>query len=197
VLVAATIIAAYSFSHRRSAVPTVRSVILPPPNVTLLTLGDEAGAPVISRDGSNLVFVGTSEGRQMLFLRSLTALQQSRCPERKVPSFLSGLRMGSPTLWRPDGKELYFVTEAGNLMAASVRESTGSIAVDGPRPLFRFPFLTGRVHTIFDVGPKDGQRFIGSAAPDTSHPASKCHHQLDCGAEEEMTCVTRSRPRAV
>jgi hypothetical protein len=76
--------------------------------------------------------------------------------------------MGSPTLWRPDGKELYFVTEAGNLMAASVRESTGSIAVDGPRPLFRFPFLTGRVHTIFDVGPKDGQRFIGSAAPDTS-----------------------------
>ena len=71
-------------------------------------------------------------------------------------------------LWRPDGKELYFVTEAGNLMAASVRQSAGSIAVDGLRPLFRSPFLTGRVHTIFDVGPNDGQRFIGSAAQDTS-----------------------------
>src|SRR5712691_50252 len=30
------------------------------------------------------------------------------------------------------------------------------------------PFLTGLVQTIFDVDPKDGQRFIGSAAPDTS-----------------------------
>jgi len=71
-------------------------------------------------------------------------------------------------LWRQDGKELYFVSEAGNLMAASIRESAGSITVAGVHQLFRSPFLTGRVHTIFDIGPKEGQRFIGSAAPDTS-----------------------------
>jgi hypothetical protein len=53
-------------------------------------------------------------------------------------------------------------------MAASIRESAGSITVAGVHQLFRSPFLTGRVHTIFDVGPKEGQRFIGSAAPDTS-----------------------------
>jgi hypothetical protein len=34
--------------------------------------------------------------------------------------------------------------------------------------LFRSPFLTGVVHDIYDVDPKDGQRFIGAAAPDTS-----------------------------
>jgi eukaryotic-like serine/threonine-protein kinase len=71
-------------------------------------------------------------------------------------------------LWRPDGKELYFVSAAGNLMAASIRESVGSVTVEGVHQLFRSPFLTGRVHTIFDVGPKDGQRFIGSAGPDPS-----------------------------
>jgi hypothetical protein len=33
---------------------------------------------------------------------------------------------------------------------------------------FRSPFLTGPVNTVFDVDPKDGQRFIGSTAPDSS-----------------------------
>ncbi len=71
-------------------------------------------------------------------------------------------------VWRADGRELYFATLQGNLMAASIQESAGSITVEGVRPLFRSPFLSGLVLTIFDVDPKDGQRFIGSAAPDTS-----------------------------
>ena len=71
-------------------------------------------------------------------------------------------------VWRADGRELYFVTLEGNLMAASIRESAGSITIEGVRRLCRSPFLTGRVHTIFDVDSKDGQRFIGSTAPDTS-----------------------------
>ena len=73
-----------------------------------------------------------------------------------------------PVAWRADGKELYFVTLDGNLMTASIQESAGSITVQGVRPLFRSPFLTALVLTIFDVDPNDGQRFIGSAAPDTS-----------------------------
>jgi hypothetical protein len=71
-------------------------------------------------------------------------------------------------LWRGDGKELYFVTLAGNLMVAPIEQSAGSITVGNVHPLFRSPFLTGLVHTIFDVDPKDGRRFIGSTAPDTS-----------------------------
>jgi hypothetical protein len=53
-------------------------------------------------------------------------------------------------------------------MAASIRESAGSITVEGVHRLSRSPFLAGLVHTIYDVDPKDGQRFIGSTAPDTS-----------------------------
>jgi len=73
-----------------------------------------------------------------------------------------------PALWRADGRELYFVTLEGSLMVASIRESAGSITVDGVHQLSRSPFLAGLVHTIYDVDPKDGQRFIGSTAPDTS-----------------------------
>jgi eukaryotic-like serine/threonine-protein kinase len=101
-LVAATVIATYSFSHRRSAVPTVRSVILPPPNVTLLTLGDEAGPPAISRDGSNLVFVGTSEGRQMLFLRPLNSATAKP---------VLGTEGGKFPFWSSDGKSIGFFSD--------------------------------------------------------------------------------------
>ena len=73
-----------------------------------------------------------------------------------------------PAVWRADGRELYFETLGGQLMAASIQESGGSVTVEGLRPLFRSGFLSGLVLTIFDVDPKDGQRFIGSAAPDTS-----------------------------
>jgi hypothetical protein len=55
----------------------------------------------------------------------------------------------------------------GNLMAASIQESGGSVAIQDVKPLFRSPFLASVQRTIFDVDPK-GQRFIGTAAPDTS-----------------------------
>jgi protease II len=71
-------------------------------------------------------------------------------------------------VWRADGKELYFVTLGGNVMVASIQESAGSITIEKVHALCRSPFMTGVVHTIFDVDPKDGQRFIGSSAPDTS-----------------------------
>ena len=70
-------------------------------------------------------------------------------------------------VWRADGKELYFATLDGNLMVASIHESAASVTIEKVQPLFRSPFLTGIVRTIFDVDPKDGQRFIGAAAPDT------------------------------
>ena len=98
-LAAATVIATYSFSHRGNSAPTVRSVILPPPNVTLLTLADEAGAPAISRDGSNLVFVGTSEGRQMLFLRPL---------DSAITKALPGTEGAKFPFWSSDGKSIGF-----------------------------------------------------------------------------------------
>lgn len=71
----------------------------------------------------------------------------------------------SAPVWREDGKELYY-TQPGNLMVASVQEFAGSIAIGDVRPLFWSPFLTSTVGIPFDV--KDGQRFIGSAAPDTT-----------------------------
>jgi len=73
-----------------------------------------------------------------------------------------------PGVWGADGKELYFVGLDGNLKVAAIRESGETLSVQGVHALFRSPFVSGRVHTFFDLASKDGQRFIGSAAPDTS-----------------------------
>ena len=101
-LLAMGVITAYILSHRESAVPVLRSVILPPPNVTVLTLGDQAGAPAISPDGRNLVFVGISEGKQMLFLRSSDSASAKPLP---------GTEVGKFPFWSSDGKSIGFFAE--------------------------------------------------------------------------------------
>jgi hypothetical protein len=40
--------------------------------------------------------------------------------------------------------------------------------VEGVHPLYRSPFFNTITRVTFDVDPKDGQCFIGSAAPDSS-----------------------------
>jgi eukaryotic-like serine/threonine-protein kinase len=80
----------------------VRSVIVLPPNVTLLTLGDQAGAPAISRDGSNLVFAGIAEGKQLLSLRPLDSAIAKPQP---------GTEGGKFPFWSPDGKSIGFFAD--------------------------------------------------------------------------------------
>jgi hypothetical protein len=53
-------------------------------------------------------------------------------------------------------------------MVASIQESAGSIIVGAVQPLFRSRFLTTSQYALFDVDAKEGQRFLGSAAPDSS-----------------------------
>jgi hypothetical protein len=101
-LAVATGLVTYISSKRLNGPPPLRSVILPPPQVTLLTLGDNAGAPAISLDGSKLVFVGMTDGKQMLFLRHLDAGTTEPLP---------GTTNGKFPFWSPDGKSLGFFAD--------------------------------------------------------------------------------------
>src|SRR5467141_4708001 len=62
VLTAAGLAANFLLPRRDTPGPVVRASLNFPPEVTLLTLGDQGGAPAVSHDGSNLVFAGVMEG---------------------------------------------------------------------------------------------------------------------------------------
>jgi serine/threonine protein kinase/WD40 repeat protein len=114
----------------------------------------------VSPDGKWVAYVSSEMGPNEVYITSF--------PDGHGKWQISSGGANPAPLWRGDGKELYFEAVDGNLMAASIRESAGSITVDGVKVLTRSPFLNGLARTIFDVDAKDGQSFIGGAAPDTT-----------------------------
>src|SRR5437588_12198130 len=62
--------------------------------------------------------------------------------------------------WRGDGKELFYLSPEGKLMAVAVRERAGALEWETPQPLFP---LVSTVFSPYDVS-ADGQRFLGAAA---------------------------------
>jgi len=64
---------------------------------------------------------------------------------------------GAQPVWRSDGKEIYYETLDGSLMAADVR-TEGTFEVDKPHLLFKAAFKSS-AGTNYDVS-ADGQRFL-------------------------------------
>ncbi|HLK51495.1 MAG TPA: hypothetical protein VKT49_25315, partial [Bryobacteraceae bacterium] len=60
--------------------------------------------------------------------------------------------------WRGDGKELYYETLDGKVMAAALQIGPQGVRPETPRELFAAPFRTGTLRG-FDVT-RDGQRFL-------------------------------------
>jgi Tol biopolymer transport system component len=124
------------------------------------TSGDVSSGRV-SPDGKWIAYDSTQSGKDGIFITSFPK------GEGKWEVSAGGV-LAPPAAWSSDGKELYFVGGGGDMMAASIQESPGSLAIQSVRPLFRSPFLSGMVRQMFDVSPKNGQGFIGSAVPDTT-----------------------------
>ena len=94
--------AGYWGSRERVAAPEVRSVLPPPSDVTVLIMGDDGSVPVLSPDGSKLVFRGTTGGKRMLYLRPMNGGQAKPVP---------GTDDGLFPFWSPDGKSLGFFAD--------------------------------------------------------------------------------------
>ncbi len=120
---------------------------------------DDHSDGVVSPDGKWIAYLGSETGQSLAYITSF--------PDGNGRWQVSANSGNPPLAWRGDGKELYFVSLDGNMMAASIVESGGSIIVRDVKPLFRSPFVASVMRVIFDVDPS-GQKFLGNAAPDTS-----------------------------
>ena len=86
-------VAGYLSSPRAAPEPIVRATITP------LTLADDSGAPALSPDGKNLLFVGSEQGKTMLFLRSM---------DTGIVKALPGTDGGKFPFWSSDNKSVAF-----------------------------------------------------------------------------------------
>ena len=79
---------------------------------------------------------------------------------------------GSRPRWRQDGKELYYLSADGKLMAVPVKLGAGTLEVGAAERLFDLSLASGTgVNRGFLYAPSaNGQRFLASVLTDGSMP---------------------------
>ena len=102
-LIALAAIAAYLHTPSRQDPAVVRSLIPPPVGTSFVTLAPAAGTPVISPDGSRLVFAARDDkGKNQLYIRPLSSLTATP---------ISGTDDASYPFWSPDSREIGFFAD--------------------------------------------------------------------------------------
>ncbi len=98
--VLALALAAVAYSHFREPIsPSIESSLLPPEKAAFTPVGGQAGGTAISPDGRVLAFIGTQEGRTMLWVRRLDSTSAQP---------LAGTENAYYPFWSPDSRQLGF-----------------------------------------------------------------------------------------
>jgi hypothetical protein len=148
---------------------------------------------VFSPDGRWVAYQSNESGRMEVYVRPFVppSLQASadrsavtRIASADSPGVTSGASPfggqwqvssagGIMPLWRPDGKELYFLNPAGAVMAAPVTVSGSTLAPGAPVVLFPTHIVGGGVDTQqgrqYDVAP-DGRFLINTVLDSAPAP---------------------------
>jgi Tol biopolymer transport system component/DNA-binding winged helix-turn-helix (wHTH) protein len=101
-----------------------------------------------SPDGRWISYTSDESGRQEVYVQSFPL------SETKMQVSTDG---GSYSVWRRDGKELFYCSPAGNLIAVPVRPFVGKLEFGPAKVLFPIPRTLDR--PAYDVA-ADGQRFL-------------------------------------
>ena len=129
--------------------------------LALLSLIDGKSVPVtetasassgsVSPDGRWLLYTLNSSGRSEVFVRTLPKEAGGSAAAGQWPIAFSG---GAEPKWRADGKEIFYLSPEGALMAVPVESGENFFRPGTPRELFQT-----REASSFDVT-ADGQRFL-------------------------------------
>jgi Tol biopolymer transport system component len=121
----------------------------------LVTPFNEAQAK-FSPDGKWVAYASNESGTVEVYVRPFPASSGGK--------WLVSNGGGNQVLWRPDGKELFYIAPGGSLMAAEVHVTGSAFEVGVPKALFRPQILGGLGSapiTAWRYGvSKDGQRFL-------------------------------------
>jgi Tol biopolymer transport system component len=107
----------------------------------------------ISPDGHWVAYASNDSGRYQLYVQAFPGGDAG--PKGRWQVSNGG---AYEVKWRGDGKELYYESQDGKMMAAAIQASPQGIRAETPRELFSADFRNASLHE-FDVTP-DGQRFL-------------------------------------
>jgi WD40 repeat protein len=108
--------------------------------------------PAVSPDGRWLAYTSNESGANEVYVRPFPSTKGGRWQ-------VSNGGAMEPR-WSADGRELYFVTGGGRLVAATIRASAAGIEVPELTPLFdTSPYSIDIFHTSYEVLP-DGKGFL-------------------------------------
>jgi eukaryotic-like serine/threonine-protein kinase len=111
------------FSRPTQSAQTVRTVVDPPPKVTLNLTGDFAGPPVLAPDGASLAFSATSaDGKTSLWVRPMNALDAHMIPGTDSAIF---------PFWSPDSRSLGFFAD-GKVKTIDLNGGSPLVVCDAP-----------------------------------------------------------------
>ncbi len=119
---------------------------------------DEFSARV-SPDGRWLAYTSIESGTYEVYVRPFTP----EAPAGTGAKWLVSKGGGFGSNWRPDGKQLFYLTVGSQIMVVDIDTSKGFQA-GAPRRMFAAPPLS--VTQGWDLSP-DGKRFLFVAAPGT------------------------------
>ncbi len=119
--------------------------------VPYLQTGFDVAGGQFSPDGKWIAYVSNESGKYEVYVRPFSE------SGGKLMVSTSG---GSRPRWRRDGKEIFYLGDDGQLMAAKVRQNGSALAIDGVSPLFQTH--TQAFLPSYDAS-ADGQRFLMAA----------------------------------
>jgi Tol biopolymer transport system component len=118
------------------------------------TAGDDFLAR-FSPDGRWIAYASDESGTQEVYVRSFTSDGHTGPDRERISS-----NGGSQPIWRKDGKELFYLSPKGEILAVPVNRSSMRLEFGSPTALFKTEAPTpGRYLGTYDVT-SDGQRFL-------------------------------------
>lgn len=124
----------------------------------LQTEFSEAGGQY-SPDGKWIAYFSNESGSNEVYVRSILPT---------AGKLLVSPSGGSRPIWRRDGKEIFYLSSAGEFMVARVKQNGSTLEIDTPTRLFKA--RTESFLPSFDVS-ADGQRFLVVSSPLQKQPS--------------------------
>jgi Tol biopolymer transport system component len=108
-----------------------------------------------SPDGHWIAYKSNDTGRDEVYVMAFPGAGATTQPSGKWQVSNSG---ASDMLWRDDGRELYFETPDGRVMAVGIQAGPLGVQADTPRALFSAALETRTLHSLGAT--RDGERFL-------------------------------------